>query len=1449
MVPSPTQRWKRMLFFTVLLLGLSGQGYASIMTLRWDAISLPDLAGYRIYYKFETCDPPYVFTGVDQGPSPIMLPLSELNDPENPEYTLTGLEDSLNYFFIIRPYDSEGNEGSASEEISNAASDNPLISIDTPINTSTPMWNWVSGGSGNRLFRYKLDNGQWVETANTFYTPATALTEGSHTLVVQEQDHEGKWSGGSAYSIQIDLTPPLAPVVSGITPTGNSTPVWSWVPGGGGMGLFRYKIDDSDFASGTVETTDTFFIPEIALSEGSHTLYVQEQDEAGNWSVPTVMALMVDIPPNAPMVTGPGKTAAPAPTWLWTSGGGGNCKFRFKLDNDDLTTGATIIHGNAYTPSAPLEYGRHTLYVEETDEGNNWSKAGQFTIIIDPTASPAVEEDVHLSWNPSMQIGNHPAEYRIYYTTGFSGPPYTGTGIDQGPSPVILPFEDLIDPENPEIILTGLDTTAIYFFAVTAKYANENESSYSNQIFLAPAILSDKNSSSSSYTNNTTVNLSLAGISCTTMEMLMTEDMVDHINSTGWAPFKAQGTFTFSNFIEGENRIFVKFRNMNGNESGWAKGRIIIDTTPPTSIISAPDYGNGSVSVNCTASDGPAGSGVATTELWYKKEVNGLWQSTGLPLQPGTDGTFSFTPGNGEGSYYFAASSTDQAGNKEVCFDGTEIVHTIMDTTAPTIENMALDFAAHTLTLIYSEDPIHHASEKASYRFAPGLEFASVDIDQLAGNVYRLPMAAISTDIIYTLSVSNITDQAGNPVSPATVTLNDTDNDSMADAWEIAYFGTLENNGSGDSDGDGVSDLDEYLNRKNPTSSNAPCVPQIQSPEDQAEVTNLQPVLTLVNSVDPDNDSINYIFEVYADEGKTALVASDVNVIETEYTTSWTVPLSLADNSRYYWRVRATDGTGFSEWVYGPFFVNSQNDPPGAFHISSPQPDAEVDTLIPILEVTNSTDADWDIITYRFELYEDISLTVPAVSSPVISEGDDGVTAWWMDPSLRDNTWYYWRAVATDEHGAETQTLLGSFFVNTIYEAPDEPEILSPAIGSEVDVQALNLMVANAFDPEEDVLTYYFELDRVNTFDSGSKQSSGEISEGEINTTWNILSLEDNTRYFWRVKANDGYAESPWSVGQFFVNTADDSPSVPTLNNPGVGAWVETVTPRLTVNPSADPDNDTLSYRFEIYIDAALTILLSTGVSSTPELRTPSELTDNTWYYWRARAEDEHGASSAWMDTAFFFTNNEGVNDPPDMILLKPVSAQLTNGDSILIRWQDSDPDSDAVITLYYDTDSFNEDGTVIIGEIREDPENESDMYLWDTTALEDGTYYIYGTITDGMSGHTSYAPGAVTIDRTPPTATASPPGGSFSQWEQVTLSANESGGIYYTLDGTDPTLDSPRYTAPLYLKNPTTLKFIAVDTAGNQSDLVVKMYQFIPDPRPYRSGTHPYPAPPSPIP
>lgn len=126
-------------------------------------------------------------------------------------------------------------------------------------------------------------------------------------------------------------------------------------------------------------------------------------------------------------------------------------------------------------------------------------------------------------------------------------------------------------------------------------------------------------------------------------------------------------------------------------------------------------------------------------------------------------------------------------------------------------------------------------------------------------------------------------------------------------------------------------------------------------------------------------------------------MASQLNVPEADLTTLWSVSQQLNDNSWYYWRVRATDGIGFSQWTYGSFFINTANDVPGAFYISSPQDGAEVDSVTPTLELTNSLDVDEDILTYSYKVYADETMNTLVVSVSGIAAGGSGTTSWVVD--------------------------------------------------------------------------------------------------------------------------------------------------------------------------------------------------------------------------------------------------------------------------------------------------------------------------------------------------------------------------------------------------------------------------------------------------------------------
>jgi hypothetical protein len=103
-------------------------------------------------------------------------------------------------------------------------------------------------------------------------------------------------------------------------------------------------------------------------------------------------------------------------------------------------------------------------------------------------------------------------------------------------------------------------------------------------------------------------------------------------------------------------------------------------------------------------------------------------------------------------------------------------------------------------------------------------------------------------------------------------------------------------------------------------------------------------------------------------------------------------------------------------------------------------------------------------------------------------------------------------------------------------------------------------------------------------------------------------------------------------------------------------------------------------------------------------------------------------------------------NLPPTFEFTDPNGLMDKADTSFEIKWTDEDELDDASIALYYDDDNVDEDGTLIVENLSED--DETDSYVWDTTALADGSYYIYAILDDGKNDPvTVYSTDTVTVD------------------------------------------------------------------------------------------------------
>ena len=216
-----------------------------------------------------------------------------------------------------------------------SASGSKLITIDTT--EPTLSFNSVSGGNPGTTLRPIIIGTASESSDVTLYFDSLCATAKSAapkntvfaspgitvnanvasntttTIYAKAVDDAGNASCTSLVTYTHDDIPPPAPTVAGTTPSNDTTPEWNWTTGGSGSnlgnGTFRYKLDDSDLTSDATETSSLTYAPATVLSARNYTLYVQERDEAGNWSASGSKLITIDTT---------------EPTLAFTSVSGGN---------------------------------------------------------------------------------------------------------------------------------------------------------------------------------------------------------------------------------------------------------------------------------------------------------------------------------------------------------------------------------------------------------------------------------------------------------------------------------------------------------------------------------------------------------------------------------------------------------------------------------------------------------------------------------------------------------------------------------------------------------------------------------------------------------------------------------------------------------------------------------------------------------------------------------------------------------------------------------------------------------------------------------------------------------------------------------------------------------------------------------------------------------------------
>lgn len=126
------------------------------------------------------------------------------------------------------------------------------------------------------------------------------------------------------------------------------------------------------------------------------------------------------------------------------------------------------------------------------------------------------------------------------------------------------------------------------------------------------------------------------------------------------------------------------------------------------------------------------------------------------------------------------------------------------------------------------------------------------------------------------------------------------------------------------------------------------------------------------------------------------------------------------------------------------------------------------------------------------------------------------------------------------------------------------------------------------------------------------------------------------------------------------------------------------------------------------------------------------------------------------------------------------IAADDESNGRFAITWAATDPDDNASIQFFYDTDNVGFNGTAIVSGIEEnDPGN---VWLWDTRGVPNGTYFLYAVINDGQNTTRRYSTGRLKIDNAG-SADATPPVGALETANTITNASGVTTVTGWALD------------------------------------------------------------------
>ena len=374
----------------------------------------------------------------------------------------------------------------------------------------------------------------------------------------------------------------------------------------------------------------------------------------------------------------------------------------------------------------------------------------------------------------------------------------------------------------------------------------------------------------------------------------------------------------------------------------------------------------------------------------------------------------------------------------------------------------------------------------------------------------------VALSILVTSAVGNSEDASGSTFWKVDVPLNEN-----ADYWWRARAS------DGNVDGPWSATQSFFVNTENEEPGDVTLV----WPIDGEATGTLTPTLEWTLSEDPDRDAVSYDVEVWDATGQT-LIASETGVTAAtgELTATWTVDVTLDEDTVYMWTVQPWDEHGLAgDWSDpAAFFSDGTDEAPEGVAFVSPGNGAALINQTPELIATEGWDPEGTELTYDFEVDTVDTFDGTDFDSATVAATGTGEVVWDLATAgvtLPQNRWIFARVRGVDAGGVSSAPDTITFFVRGANDPPNVPVLVSPEDGLDGTDTTPELVVETPVDPEDDVVFVEFILALDIDLEEPIGGNTSVLATGDT-TSW-VVDPAVNGRFYWSARSRD--EDGAWS--------------------------------------------------------------------------------------------------------------------------------------------------------------------------------------------------------------------------------------------------------------------------------------------------------------------------------